>query len=306
MQSCERAVNEMRALFPDWGTTVPRKIWPVIEAAVYESPLPEIEDFLEKYRSAGKEWGFHPFAPLVRRILKYVLFIIAHPVMRGTGNLEKALSLLNEGKAERLIIVTNHLSYADANLLATLLQPTFTAHGFEDDFSVVVGPKVYNEKFKAFSSLHFNSLLIAQSLSVATKEAALPLKEIARAAKKVMADIEEKVRVLLIFPEGGRSRSGAMNRFLPGVLKLIEASGNAVILPGGILGGEKILPIHDHTLHEARVEISLGEPIAMSDIWTRYGREESSKQEIMDFIGRRVARCLPAERRGIYAEGADE
>ncbi len=306
MQSFEQAVNEIRALFPDWEATVPRKIWPVIEAAVYDAPPSEIDDFLEKYRSAGKEWGFHPFAPLVRRILKYVLFIIAHPVMRGLGNLENSLDLLRSGRNDRLIIVTNHLSYADANLLAVLLQPVFAAKGFEDDFSVVVGPKVYNEKFKAFSSLNFNSLLIAQSLSVATKEAALPLKEIARAAKKVMADIEEKVRVLLIFPEGSRSRNGAMNRFLPGVLKLIEASGNAVVLPGGILGGEQILPIHDHTLHEARVEISLGEPIVMNDIWTRYGREEASKQEIMDLMGRRVARCLPAERRGVYAEGDDE
>ncbi len=306
MNPFDQAVSEMRSLFPDWETTVPRKIWPVIEAAAYESSLFEIEDFLEKYRSAGKEWGFHPYAPLVRRILKYVLFIIAHPVMRGIGNLEDALVLLRSGKVERIIIMTNHLSYADANLLATLLQPMLVAHGFEDDFSVVVGPKVYNEKFKAFSSLHFNSLLIAQSLSVATQEAALPLKEIARAAKKVMADIEERVRILLIFPEGGRSRSGAMNRFLPGVLKLVEASGNALILPGGVLGGEKILPIHDHTLHEARVDVSLGEPIATSELWSRYGREETSKQDIMDFIGRRVARCLPPERRGVYAEGADE
>ncbi len=306
MHSVEQAISEIRTLFPDWEKTVPRKIWPVIESAVYEASPAEIEDFLQKYRTAGKEWGFHPSAPLVRRILKYVLFIIAHPVIRGIGNLEALLERLALQERGRIIIVTNHLSYADANLLATLLQPTFAAYGFEDDFSVVVGPKVYNEKFKAFSSLHFNSLLIAQSRAVATEEAALPLKEIARAAKKVMADIEERVRILLIFPEGGRSRSGAMNRFLPGVLKLIEAAGEVTVLPAGILGGEKILPIHDHTLHESRVDITIGEPVTLSDLWNRYGREESSKQTIMDFLGRRVARCLPPERRGVYAEEGDE
>jgi len=303
MHLIEEAIAEVRSLFPDWERTVPRKIWPVVETTAYEAPVGEVQDFLEKYRAVGKEWGFHPHAPFVRRILKYVLFILAHPVMSGVGHLETALAILASGKVKRLIMVTNHLSYADANLLATLLQPLLVAKGFENDFSVVVGPKVYNEKFKAFSSLHFNSLLIAQSLAVATKEAVLPLKEIARAAKKVMSDIKEKVRILLIFPEGSRSRTGNMNRFLPGVLKLIEAGdGETVVVPAAILGGEKILPIHDHTLHEARVDVCFGAPILLSEMHARYGQGESSKQAIMDFLGYRVSLCLPPERRGFYAD----
>ncbi|HNT28825.1 MAG TPA: hypothetical protein PKH10_11705, partial [bacterium] len=187
MQVVERVIEEIRTMFPDWERTVPPKIWPLIEQTAREVPLPELEGFLERYLSAGKEWGFHPYAPFARRILKNVLYVITEQVLSGAGNLEKALDLVRDGSASRLILLTNHLSYADANLLATLFHPMLEAKGFGDDFSVVVGPKVYNERFKAFASLQFNSLLIAQSLTVASGDAALPLKEIARAAKKVMA-----------------------------------------------------------------------------------------------------------------------
>lgn len=306
MQTVDRVVEEIRAMFPDWERTVPPKIWPMIEQTARETPLAELDDFLEKYLSAGKEWGFHPYSPFARRILKNVLYVITEPVLAGVGNLEKALDLVRGGTASRLILLTNHLSYADANLLATLLHPTFEAMGFGDAFSVVVGPKVYNERFKAFASLQFNSLLIAQSLTVASGDAALPLKEIARAAKKVMADIEEKIRVLLIFPEGARSRSGNLNRFLPGVLKLIESAGDAVVVPAAILGGNVILPINDHSLHYARVEVTIGEPVMLRDLHARFGSGEQAKVDIMDHLGRRVALCLPPERRGVYAQENDE
>ncbi len=301
MATIDIVISELRNLFPDWESTVPSKIWPVIEQTAYETSVDELEDFLEKYRTVGKEWGFHPYAPFARRILKNVLYVITEPVLGGLGNLEKGLDMVREGKADRLILLTNHLSYADANLLATLLQPTLIAKGFGDDFSVVVGPKVYNQRFKAFSSLQFNSLLIAQSLTVATQEASLSIREIARAAKKVMVDIHERVKVLLIFPEGGRSRTGSLNRFLPGVIKLIEAAGNAVVVPASIIGGNVLLPINDSTLHYARVDVTVGEPILLGDMHARYGTADQAKPDIMDHFGRRVAATMPPERRGIYA-----
>lgn len=307
MQIVERVIEEIRAMFPDWEQTVPPQIWPLIEQTARETPLPELEGFLERYLSAGKEWGFHPYAPFARRVLKNVLYIITEQVLSGVGNLERSLDLVRGGTASRLILLTNHLSYADANLLATMFHPMLEAKGFGNDFSVVVGPKVYNERFKAFASLQFNSLLIAQSLSVASGDAALPLKEIARAAKKVMADIEQKVRILLIFPEGARSRSGDLNRFLPGVLKLIEAAGDStVVLPAAVLGGNQILPINDHSLHAARVEVTVGEPVMLRDLHTRFGSGEQAKVDIMDDLGRRVALCLPPARRGFYAQGDHE
>ncbi|HSA32172.1 MAG TPA: lysophospholipid acyltransferase family protein [bacterium] len=306
MQIVERVIEEIRTMFPDWEQTVPPQIWPLIEQTARETPLPELEGFLERYLSAGKEWGFHPYAPFARRVLKNVLYIITEQVLSGVGNLERSLDLVRGGTASRLILLTNHLSYADANLLATMFHPMLEVKGFGDDFSVVVGPKVYNERFKTFASLQFNSLLIAQSLAVASGDAALPLKEIARAAKKVMADIEQKVRILLIFPEGARSRSGNLNRFLPGVLKLIGSAGDAVILPAAILGGNHILPINDHSLHYARVEVTVGEPVMLRDLHARFGSGEQAKADIMDHLGRRVALCLPPDRRGVYTPGHDE
>jgi 1-acyl-sn-glycerol-3-phosphate acyltransferase len=149
--------------------------------------------------------------------------------------------------------------------------------------------------------MHFNPLLIAQSQSVATGEATLPLRVIARAAVKVVKDIKEHVKIFLVFPEGKRSRDGALTRFLPGVYRLID-TGDVRVLPVSVLGGDNFLPISCAKLSYTDVKINIGKIENIKDIREKYENRTNFRQDAMDHFGKKVGELHPEERRGVYSK----
>ena len=66
--------------------------------------------------------------------------------------------------------------------------------------------------------------------------------------------------MVLVFPEGTRTRNGDVGRFRPGFSTLAIRSG-AVILPVAIEGAYAAWPRENHLPHPGRVHIHFGEPI---------------------------------------------
>jgi 1-acyl-sn-glycerol-3-phosphate acyltransferase len=93
-------------------------------------------------------------------------------------------------------------------------------------------------------------------------------------------------RVLAIFPEGTRSPDGRLYRGKPGVARLALASG-APVVPVGMIGTEKVLPIGESRPRVAPVGVRIGAPLD----FTRYKGMENDRvviravtDEIMDAI----------------------
>jgi 1-acyl-sn-glycerol-3-phosphate acyltransferase len=107
---------------------------------------------------------------------------------------------------------------------------------------------------------------------------------------------------LLVFAEGTRSRTGEMQRLLPGVARYLEASGT-LILPMGIAGTEALFPIDEGSLNPVRIEVRIGPPIDADALRKSSG---GSREIMMDTIGLAIAAVLPAEYRGAYASPAKE
>ncbi len=296
-------LKKLEDLFSDWKETVPEKLHKEFLQDVFSLSEEVIADFFEKFEKTGSDWGFWPESVFVSELLSKTIRRISTPTLEGFEHVEQALEKLKSGEISKLMIVTNHFSYSDANIVATYLQPVFQKYGFEHNLSVVVGPKVFNNKFKKFSSMHFNSLLIAQSLSVATKEASMSPREVAKAAIKVANDIKEHVKILLVFPEGGRSRDGCLKRFLPGVLRILDVDNRVAILPGAVFGGEILLPINSGKLHYCDVTLKTGAHFMLTDIKNMFAESTCQKHDVMDFIGKKVGELMPSEQRGVY--GAD-
>lgn len=294
-------VDRLESILNDWKEKVPENVYPSIEGIVQSIPREDVLDFIEKSEQVGKEYGFFPNSPFVLRFLIQLLPLIITSNINRISNLEKACKMKRDGVADRIVILSNHLSYSDANIISYCFSATLQKFGLENDLSVVVGPKVFNQKYKRFASLMFNTLLIAQSQSRATGEASRSPREIARATKKVMKDIKEFVNLLLIFPEGGRSRSTNLMQFLSGVLRLVDVGDNVAILPTAVLGGNKLLPINGDRLYEADVSITIGEPLLLHDVKKKFADDDHKKQSIMDYFGRSVAALLPLEKRGYYS-----
>ena len=107
---------------------------------------------------------------------------------------------------------------------------------------------------------------------------------------------------VMIFPEGTRSRTGAMKKAQPGVVRLAMKS-QAAIVPVGITGTNgKNSPLHVFR-PSGRLRINIGRAFTLPDI---EGRPSAAVlQSMTDMIMERVAMLLPSEYQGVYGAGAD-
>jgi 1-acyl-sn-glycerol-3-phosphate acyltransferase len=98
--------------------------------------------------------------------------------------------------------------------------------------------------------------------------------------------------VLGFFPEGTRSRTGALRRALPGIA-FLAAKSAALIVPIGVTGtvGAK--------LFRSAIEVRVGPSFTVRELGLG---DDADEQDIADAIMLRVASLLPPEMRGDYAD----
>lgn len=254
----------------------------------------EVERLIERVASAGADWGYFPPEPLARDV-NHAMADVTLTSDSGLEHPERLIAVRDRA----LVLVPNHISYSDANLLEILLHRA----GFSDvseRMTVVAGPKVYSDPVRRFMSLCFGTIKTAQSSSRASGEAVMPPREVARVAQQTIATAMNRLDAgdaLVVFAEGTRSRNAAMQPVLAGASRYLEREGS-LIVPIGITGTEQLNPVDAGQLHATRVVIRVGEPIEASD----FVRRASGKRALIaDALGRAIAATLPPTHRGVYA-----
>jgi 1-acyl-sn-glycerol-3-phosphate acyltransferase len=242
---------------------------------------------------AGSDWHHYPADPLARRVHDTVATAILSEDSSLSG-LEHA-----DAVADRpVIICANHLSYADANLLQILLQRG-GGHALADRLTVMAGPKVYSDLKRRFSSLCFATIKTPQSATLSSEDAVMTNRDVARAARRAIDLAHERIRLgeaLLVFGEGTRSRTAAMQEMLAGVARYLEVPG-AWVLPAAITGTERLFPIAAETVEPVRVTLRLGPPLDADRLRDLTSRD---RRLTMDVVGLALAAELPEEYRGVY------
>lgn len=238
-------------------------------------------------------WGYYPRDALAQRIHH----LLADRFLGPGSELREAQHLAVVTNAP-VVIVANHLSYADANAIEVLLQRGGGAE-LANRLTALAGPKVFTSRQRRFSSLCFGTVKVPQSSEVASGEAVLSGREVARAARQSIDVARGKLRegeALLLFGEGTRSRRGEMQLMLAGVARYLDVPGSWV-LPAGLAGSERLFPVELSALRPARVVLQLGRPILAGAL---VARAAGDRRLIMDAIGLAVAAALPPEYRGVY------
>lgn len=108
------------------------------------------------------------------------------------------------------------------------------------------------------------------------------------AAVRAMVELYRHGRLVIIYPEGGRSPSGAMKPFNPAFTRLVIKL-KAPIMPAAIAGGRELLPIGSLLPRpNTPVVVAYGEPFDLSQF---YGRELTPEvlQEATAILEERVA-----------------
>ena len=242
-------------------------------------------------------WGYYPPDPLARRIHHLLAdrFLERQSEVSGVEHLAAVAGA-------PLVLVANHLSYADANVVEVLLHRSGgSGAAVADRLVALAGPKVFSDRQRRFSSLCFGTIKVPQSADVSSGEAMLGGREVAKAARQAIDVAYGRLDAgdaLLLFAEGTRSRTSAMRAMLPGASRYLERPGTCV-MPVALAGSETLFPIGAATVRPARATIRLGIPLRADALMAAAG---GSRKLAIDAIAVAIADLLPVSYRGEYAD----
>ena len=216
--------------------------------------------------------GFLKF--LSQKILNRYINKYANLTINGKENLKNI--------DKPIIFISNHLSNSDALVINKVLE--------DQDITFIAGVKLKD------NSLTKLGLEITKTIPIkpntADKEAIYNIVKTLKSGNNI-----------LIFPAGTRSRTAKLMEPKKGVV-LIQKLSKATIVPLGISGTEKLLPINDKDMalerfQSANVTINIGRAVELP----KKNKEESKHEyedKLMNYLMGEIAKLIPKEYRGIY------
>ncbi|MCT8975875.1 1-acyl-sn-glycerol-3-phosphate acyltransferase [Clostridium sp. CX1] len=211
---------------------------------------------------------------LSKRIVDRYLKQYADIEVRGMENLRDVNN--------PILFICNHLSNSDGLVLNKVFK--------DKDITFVAGAKL--------SDNPLTSIGVNITKTITIKPNSADKDAISRIVKTL-----KNGNNVLIFPEGTRSRTGSLIKAKKGVV-LIQKLTKASIIPLGIYGSEKLLPINEKDMGQekfqnAKVTINVGKQVILPE----KDKEEDKREyedRATDFLMKRIAELLPEEYRGVY------
>ncbi|HEX2696417.1 MAG TPA: lysophospholipid acyltransferase family protein [Anaerolineales bacterium] len=207
---------------------------------------------------------------IVRWLLRLVVNLIATVEVRGYENIPSSGAF---------VIATNHLGMLDATMLFYALSRW--------DVFIPVAEKWEKNAFLRWLGKYLNFIYIDR------------FNPDLKAMRQIIG-LMENGNILVIAPEGTRSRTATMAEGKPGV-SYLAAKLNRPILPVGLAGTEDKAVI-DNLKHFRRSHLvaTAGKPFTLPPLPTK-DRDAALKQ-YTDEIMCQIAALVPAKYRGVYAD----
>ncbi len=210
-----------------------------------------------------------------RKIVDFIIKKYVDLDIKGEENLV--------GIKKPVIFICNHLSNSDGLILDKLLK--------QYDVTYVAGIKLTQNATTNIGVRLLKTTVVKPN--TADKDGLTKVINLVKAGNNI-----------LIFPEGTRSRTGSMIEAKRGLLLIAKITG-ATIIPLGLWGTEKFLPINDsgdmaaESFHYANVGLRIGKPLEIPKKNQGEDRHDYEERALTTLM-KAIAELIPEEYRGVY------
>jgi 1-acyl-sn-glycerol-3-phosphate acyltransferase len=213
----------------------------------------------ERFRSVRRESG----------LLESAAHQTCFSVLRIYFSLAHRLTILGRDKLPAhgpFVLAANHCSHLDALVLGSALKPRHR----ERAFPIATGDAFFQTKaVSVFSAIMLNALPM-------WRKNCGP-----HALGELRRKLQEEKAIFIIFPEGGRTRTGSMMPFKHG-LGMLVAETNVPVVPCGLIGTFQALPPNKKFPLPVTIKLIIGEPLNFTgtpnnrDGWSQLARKVES------------------------------
>ena len=192
----------------------------------------------ERFRSVRRESG------LLESLAHHVCF----SMLRSYFAIAHRLTIIGRDKLPAhgpFVLAANHCSHLDALILGAALTPRHR----ERAFPIAAGDVFFQSNVTStFSAIMLNALPMWRK----------------NCGPHALADLRRKLQeekaIFIIFPEGGRSRTGSMMPFKHGLGMLVGET-DVPVVPCDLLGTFQALPPNRKVPRPVRIKLIIGEPL---------------------------------------------
>lgn len=206
--------------------------------------------------------------------------VVLEPTLVGVEHLAAAVA------AGPTVVLGNHLSYFDTSATDAVL--AWSGHeDLADRLVAAAGPKVYEDTFRRIAAVCLHTLPVPQSGQLAHTQK-LPVRELARQARASLDGAQAAAAdglVMLLYPEGSRTRTGRMGSFLKGVHRYLAVGEEVSVVPCAVDGTQGIMPLEARRLRPGPVRLAFGPPLRVGP--------DGGTREVLEGAWHQLAALLP-------------
>ena len=174
------------------------------------------------------------------------------------------------------IVAANHTSYYDILILPCIIIPKLNKK---------MSALVNSYYWKGFFTRFFLNMWEAIPVFVEKEDKSREKNE--QSLEKAAKFLNEG-RIIMMFPEGGRSKDGKLKKAYNGIAKIALKSG-APVVPAGFIGADNVLPRGKFFPRFERCDVKIGKPLYFRKYYNKKTNEkilEEITRKIMKEIGK--------------------
>jgi 1-acyl-sn-glycerol-3-phosphate acyltransferase len=164
------------------------------------------------------------------------------------------------------VLAANHCSHLDALVLGAALKPRHRERAF---------PIAAGDVFFQTTAISVFSAIMLNALPMWRKNCG------PHALAELRRKLQEEKAIFIIFPEGGRTRTGSIMPFKHG-LGMLVAETNVPVVPCGLIGSFEALPPSRKVPRPVKIKLVIGDPLEFASTandragWSQIARSAES------------------------------